>query len=80
MTMKSYMVVERFRNGCMDAVYKRFGEQGRLLPDGLLFMDSWLCRDREVCFQLMETETPALFEVWTSRWSDLVEFEIFELD
>ena len=28
------------------------------------------------CFQLMETDEPALLDVWQERWADLTEFEI----
>jgi hypothetical protein len=70
------MVVERFRNG-PGPVYERFAERGRMLPEGLVYLDSWIDeRDRSRCFQLMETDDPALFDEWTSAWSDLVDYEI----
>lgn len=78
--MKRYMVAEHFRDGCFDAVYERFGSRGRMLPEGLVYIDSWVSRDRNICFQLMETNDPTLFESWTARWSDLVDFEIFPID
>jgi hypothetical protein len=70
------MVVETFRHG-PGPVYARAAERGRMLPDGLVFVDSWidsgdLCR----CFQLMETDDPALFEPWIAAWGDLADFEI----
>lgn len=75
-----YMVVETFKPGRMEEVYARFREKGRMLPDGLQYIDSWLTVDRAHCFQLMETEDPALFDVWTACWRDLVDFEVVPVD
>lgn len=69
------MVVERFRRG-PDPVYQRAADQGRLLPDGLVYVDSWVDERLDRCFQLMETDDPALIDEWTARWSDLAEFEV----
>jgi hypothetical protein len=69
------MVVERFTQGAAP-VYERATEQGRLLPDGLVYLDSWVDERLDRCFQLMETDDPALFDEWTARWSDLAEFEV----
>jgi len=74
-----YMVVERFKPGKTEDVYARFREQGRLLPEGLFYIASWLTSDRTKCFQLMATDDASLFGEWTRRWSDLVDFEIIEL-
>jgi hypothetical protein len=74
-----YMVVETFRPGCKERVYDRFREKGRMLPDGLRYLDSWLERDGDRCFQLMETDNAALFQNWIAQWNDLVAFEIVEL-
>jgi hypothetical protein len=70
------MVIETFKRG-PKPVYARAAEQGRMLPLGLLYIDSWIDqRTLDRCFQLMETEDPSLFDEWIARWSDLVEFEI----
>jgi len=74
------MVIERVRPGCWDAVYLRCNAEGRLLPEGLNYLNSWTNRERNICYQLMETSVPELFEPWFSRWSDLVEFEVTPLD
>ena len=71
-----FMVIERFRNGDAEAVYQRFREQGRMLPEGLKYIASWTEATFDRCFQLMECEDPRLFQEWVSRWQDLVEFEI----
>ncbi|HYP01149.1 MAG TPA: DUF3303 family protein [Pyrinomonadaceae bacterium] len=71
-----FMVIERFKNRDAGAVYQRFRERGRMLPDGLNYIESWTEATFERCFQLMECEDPRLFDEWVSRWQDLVEFEI----
>jgi Protein of unknown function (DUF3303) len=70
-----YMVVERFVHGATP-VYERAAEKGRMLPDGLVYVDSWVDERLDRCFQLMETDDPALLEEWTARWDDLTEFEV----
>jgi hypothetical protein len=70
------MVIETFRHG-PQPVYERVGERGRLLPAGLTCLDSWIDeRSMDRCFQVMETEDPGLLAEWTTRWADLVQFEI----
>ena len=75
-----YIVIETFRPDGKALVYERFRQKGRMLPDGLRYIDSWLEKDGDRCFQLMETDKPELFERWTASWSDLVSFEILELE
>ena len=72
-----FMVVERYVRGA-GPVYARLEAKGRMLPDGLRFVDSWVVDDvaMDRCFQLMEADDPALFGQWTAAWADLVEFEI----
>jgi hypothetical protein len=74
-----FMVIERFRNRDARAVYQRFRERGRMLPNGLKYVDSWVTRDRDRCFQLMESDELQLFEQWVARWNDLIDFEILEV-
>jgi hypothetical protein len=71
-----YMVVETFISGPRP-VYARAAERGRMLPVGLRYVDSWVdARRLDRCFQLMETEEPALLDEWIAQWSDLVEFDV----
>jgi len=70
------MVIETFRNQDAKPVYARFREEGRMLPEGLAFVESWVSADLERCFQIMECDDEALLQRWTANWSDLVEFEI----
>jgi hypothetical protein len=70
------MIVERFKNRDPVPVYKRFRERGRLAPEGLTYVSSWVSLDLTTCYQLMETSDPALLDEWLARWSDLVEFDV----
>jgi hypothetical protein len=72
----TFMVVEHFRRGDPIPVYRRFRDQGRLAPEGLRYVASWVTQDLKRCFQVMECEDPRLLEQWTARWRDLVDFEI----
>jgi Protein of unknown function (DUF3303) len=71
-----FMVIERFRNQNAHAVYRRFQEQGRLAPEGLTYVGSWVEASLDRCFQLMECENVVLLQQWVAKWSDLVSFEI----
>ena len=72
----TYMVVEDFRGGDPLPVYRRFRERGRLAPEGLRYVASWVTEDFRRCFQIMECEDPRLLAEWKARWEDLVEFEV----
>ena len=70
------MVIETFTRGAQP-VYERAAERGRMLPPGLVYVDSWIDgRSLDRCFQLMETEDVSLFDDWIAGWSDLAEFEV----
>lgn len=71
-----YMVIERYKNRDAGAVYRRFQERGRMLPEGLKYLDSWVEPNFDRCFQLMSSDDPDLFQEWISHWNDLVDFEI----
>ena len=74
-----YMVIEHFRGGDPRPVYRRFREQGRLAPEGLAYVSSWVTTDLAHCYQVMECADRALLDAWMARWSDLVEFEVIEV-
>ena len=75
MPSKLYMVVEHFKDA--PAVYRRFREHGRLAPEGLRYVSSWVEENLARCFQIMETDDRELLEQWIANWSDLVEFEVY---
>jgi Domain of unknown function (DUF3303) len=72
-----FMVIERYTSG-PGPVYERAAHLGRMLPDGLRYLDSWIDAEPPMdrCFQLMETDDPSLFELWLDRWRDLGTFEV----
>jgi hypothetical protein len=70
------MVIEVFRNGDALPVYRRFRDEGRLAPDGLKYVASWVTQDLRRCFQIMECDDPSLLAEWIARWEDLTEFEV----
>ena len=74
------MVIEHFRDNSIEAVYKRFSVHGRLLPEGLHYVDSWLDRENLRCFQVMQTRDFSLFDQWTQHWDDLVDFQIIAVE
>jgi hypothetical protein len=70
-----YMIVEDFR-GDPEAVYRRFRDQGRMAPDGLRYVSSWVTQDLQRCYQIMECADPGPLDEWMARWRDLVSFEV----
>ena len=77
MTAMLFMVLERFRDGNAGPVYRRFRDRGRLTPDGLTYVDSWVDESLRICFQVMQTDRRELLDEWMARWADLVEFEVY---
>ena len=71
-----FMVVEHIRPDAVKAVGERFKTKGRMLPEGVLYHVSWMETSGERCFQIMEAADVNALNVWVSRWSDLVDFEI----
>ncbi len=74
--MSLFMIVEHFRNGDAIPVYRRFRQHGRMAPEGLAYVSSWVDENLSTCYQLMETADRALLDGWMRNWSDLVEFEV----
>jgi Protein of unknown function (DUF3303) len=68
------MVIEQFKDG--PGVLKRFKEQGRMMPEGVEYVASWIDPERARCFQVMRAENAELLQIWIDRWSDIVDFEI----
>jgi hypothetical protein len=74
--MALYMVIEHFRPGRAPAVYQRFRERGRLAPEGLTYVSSWVDLEFRRCFQVMQAEDETLLTAWMAQWDDLVDFEV----
>ena len=71
-----YRVIEHFRPGQAPEVYRRFRERGRMAPDGVRYVSSWVDLEFRRCFQVMEAEDEALLVGWTANWHDLIDFEV----
>jgi hypothetical protein len=72
-----YMVVEHFKNRDAVSVYRRFRDRGRMAPEGLVYVSSWVDDQLERCYQLMETNDRTLLDEWMANWKDLVDFEVY---
>ena len=72
--MQRYMVIERFKDA--PAIYGRLREKGRMMPEGLTYVASWIDHNIKTCWQVMETDDFVLLERWIDNWKDLMEFEI----
>ena len=72
-----FMVIEKYRHGPRP-VYERAAQRGRMLPEGLRYIGSWVVDDGRLdrCFQVMETDDPELLDSWRAQWADLVDFEV----
>lgn len=70
------MVIERFKDGQPRPVYERAAAEGRLMPDGLRYVDSWVEANFARCFQLMQCDDLTLLMTWIANWSDLVDFDV----
>ncbi|KFC75606.1 hypothetical protein FG93_00627 [Bosea sp. LC85] len=74
-----FMVIEHFDQARVKDIYRRFHERGRMMPDGLCYVDSWIQADLARCFQVMECDDVAVLQEWVLEWSDLARFEIVPL-
>lgn len=74
-----FMVIEHFKNRDAAAIYQRFKEKGRMAPEGLRYVSSWVEPNFDRCFQVMECDDPKLFDEWIANWNDLTDFEIVEV-
>lgn len=71
-----YMIIEHFRGGDPRPIYDRFRREGRLAPEGLQYVNSWVTTDLTRCYQVMACDDRALLDQWIAAWSDLVDFEV----
>jgi Domain of unknown function (DUF3303) len=63
-----FMVIERFKDNDMIPIYKRVRDEGRMFPEGLRYIDSWVEPNFGRCFQLMECDDLRLFQEWVLNW------------
>jgi hypothetical protein len=74
---KLFMVIENFKNRDAVPVYRRFKERGRLAPEGLKYVSSWVDHKLTRCYQVMEASDRTLLDQWMANWSDLIDFEVY---
>ncbi len=75
--MSLYMVIENFKGGDALPVYRRFRDRGRLAPEGLSYVSSWVNETLDRCYQLMETDDRALLDQWIAQWRDIIDFQVY---
>jgi Protein of unknown function (DUF3303) len=63
-----FMVIERFRDNDMIPIYHRIRDDGRMLPDGLEYVESWVEPNVARCFQLMQCDDLRLLREWVLKW------------
>ena len=78
--LKKYMVAENFKPGLMEKKLEVYNKKGRLFTEGLHYLNSWTNTEKNICFQLMESNDPALFEGWFKKWQEFVDFELYPID
>jgi hypothetical protein len=71
-----YLIIEKFKTDKVKEIYQRVEEKGRLLPEGLIYINSWITKDLFVCYQIMETDDYEKLQQWMNSWMDLINFEI----
>ena len=71
-----FMIIEKFHPGKIRELYKRFDEKGRMLPDGVEYINSWIDENVATCYQVMESDSSEKINTWVSQWNDLADFEI----
>jgi len=78
MAATTYLVIEHFTKGA-EPVYRRFRERGRMAPDGVAYVSSWVDTTLTRCWQVMQADDRALLDAWMANWRDLVDFEVHEV-
>jgi hypothetical protein len=63
-----FMIIERFKDSDMLPIYKRVRDEGRMLPEGLKYVDSWVEPNFSRCFQVMECDDLRLLQEWALQW------------
>lgn len=75
----TYMIIETFKPGKVKQIYRRLEEKGRMQPEGLTYINSWIDEDMKKCYQVMETDSVEKIHQWISNWDDVMEFKIIRV-
>ena len=70
------MVIEHFHEGKIKELYNRFDQKGRMMPEGVNYINSWIDKDVKTCYQVMESPSEKKLKEWINNWSDIVDFEV----
>lgn len=76
---RHFLIIERFKNRDAKPVYERVAARGRLMPDELEYVSSWVTDDLSTCYQVVRAPDRASLDPWIEAWSDLVDFEIVDV-
>jgi len=71
-----YLIIEHYRDGDAVRVYRRFRDRGRMAPQGLRYVASWVTEDLCHCYQIMECDDRTLLDRWMDAWRDIADFEV----
>ena len=71
-----YMIIERFYPDKVKLLYERFAEKGRMMPDGVQYINSWIDPQVSICYQVMESDSHEKILEWSNNWAEFAEFEI----
>jgi hypothetical protein len=71
-----FLIIEHFKDANPVPVYRRFRDQGRMMPPGLSYVSSWVTQDFAHCYQIMECANRGPLDEWIGKWSDLIDFEV----
>ena len=71
-----FMIIEKFHPGKVKTLYQRFEENGRLMPEGVSYINSWIDSKINICYQVMESDSEVKIHEWISNWNDLADFEV----
>lgn len=71
-----FLVVEKFKDCDHKPIYDRLAEKGRMMPEGLEYVNSWISDDFSTCWQVMEADDPTKFDQWIASWDDLMDFTV----
>lgn len=72
----TYLIIEKFNPDKVKELYQRLEKEGRMLPVGLKYINSWIDIDVSTCYQIMETSNIGILQEWLTRWDEFATFEI----
>lgn len=71
-----FMVIETFKPGKAPDIYRRFAAKGRMAPDSVTYVASWIDLQWHRCWQVMEAPDEDALRAWMVHWTDLMDFEV----